>query len=76
MKHWDERERADVDLVRLSRAERKRLRAMFADIPAHRRRREPAHPGSIIGVAMAFAVLAGLLWALAPSGPVSGKLLP
>jgi hypothetical protein len=76
MKHWDERDRADVEPVRLSRAERKRVRAMFAQVPAHRRRRAQAHPGSMIGVALAFATLAALAWALAPSGPVSAKILP
>lgn len=77
MKHWDERERTDVEPVRLSRAERKRVRAMFADIPEHRRQRQPMHPGSVIGVALAFAVLAGLAWAMAPGGgPVSPKILP
>ncbi len=75
MKHWDERERADVKPARLSRGERKRVRAMFAQIPVHRRRREPMHPGSVIGVALAFATLAALAWALSPSGPVSGKIL-
>ena len=76
MKHWDERERTDVEPVRLTRAERKRVRAMFADIPEHRRQRQAAHPETMIGVALALAVLAALAWALAPSGPVSPKILP
>ena len=77
MKHWDERDVADVRPTRLSREERRRVRAMFADIPAHRRRARVAHPETLIGVALAFAALAALAWALAPSGgPVSAKLLP
>ncbi|MCL6684024.1 hypothetical protein [Sphingomonas alba] len=76
MKHWDETDVADCKPIRLSRADRKRLRAMFAHVPEHRRRREPTHPGSIIGVALAFATLAALAWALAPAGPVSPKILP
>jgi hypothetical protein len=76
MKHWDERDVADVRPVRLSRAERRRLRAMFAEQPAHRRRHEAPHVGSMIGVALAFAVLAGLAWAVSPADPVSARLLP
>ena len=77
MKHWDERDVADVRPQRLSRQERKHLRAMFADVPAHRRRPQATHPETLIGVAMAFAALAALAWALAPGGgPVSPKILP
>ena len=76
MKHWDESELADARPVRLSRAERKRLRALFAEPPAHRHRREPTNIGSVIGVALAFTVLAALAWAVAPADPVSSKVLP
>ena len=75
MKHWDERDLLDARPARLSPAERRRLRAMFAEQPAHRRRREPLDIGSVIGVALAFAVLAALAWALAPAAPVSAKIL-
>jgi hypothetical protein len=76
MKHWGERDLADVQPVRLSRAERKRVRALFAEVPAHRRSNEAPHVGSLIGVALAFAVLAGLAWAIIPADPVSPKILP
>jgi hypothetical protein len=75
MKHWDDRDAADCRPVRLSRAERKRLRAMFAERPAHRPAVRP-HAGSVIGLALAVTVLAGLAWALAPADPVSSRLLP
>jgi len=77
MKHWDERDVADVAPARLTRAERQHLRAMFADIPAHRRHRSTVHPETLIGVAMAFTALAALAWLLAPGGgPVSPEILP
>ena len=76
MKHWNERDVADVTPARLTRAERKRVRALFAQIPEHRRDRNPPHVASIIGVALAFAVLASLAWALAPTDPISSKILP
>ena len=76
MKHWVENDFGDAAPARLTRAERKRLRALFAQVPAHRRDRSPPHVGSIIGVALAFAVLASLAWAVAPADPISSKILP
>jgi hypothetical protein len=76
MKHWDERDVTDVRTVRLTRAERKRLRALFAQVPDHRRDRSPPHVGSLIGVALSFAVLVGIAWAIVPADPVSPKILP
>ena len=74
MKHWDERERTDGKAVRLSPAEQERLRALLAP-PAHRARVR-ADAGSVIGLALALAVLAGLAIALGQSGPVSPEVLP
>ena len=76
MKRWDGPDLADVTPTRLSRAERKRVRALFAQVPPHRRHRGPPDVGSIIGVALAFAMLAGIAWAIVPADPVSPKLLP
>jgi hypothetical protein len=76
MKHWDNPDLAEVARARLTRAERKRVRALFAQVPPHRRDRRPPDVGSIIGVAMALAVLAGIAWAIVPADPVSPKLLP
>lgn len=74
MKHWDGRDRDTAELP-LSKQERERLRAIFAENPAGRHHERP-HIGSWIGLALALAVLAGLAWVMAPSDPVSHKLLP
>lgn len=37
-------------------------------------RREPPRTGSVLGLALSLALLAGLAWALAPDGPVSSEL--
>ena len=73
MKHWDGLDE-DVAPLRLSRRERRRIRAMFAEQPAGRRQEKP-HVGSLIGLALALAVVAGLAWAVAPVDPVSSKLM-
>ena len=73
MKHWDERDVADVEELRLPRPEEARLAEMLAT--RARPRREPVHVGSMIGLALALAVLAGLAWVLTPADPVSPTLL-
>ena len=73
MKHWDERERADVKALRLSPAERERLRALM-EPPARQRRSEP-QVHSLVGLAIALTVLVGLAVLLAPSDPVSSRLI-
>ncbi len=74
MKHWDGRDRDDAILLRLPRQDRQRL-AQFLDPPAPPRRREPPHVGSVIGLALAVGLLAGMAWLLAPGDPVSSKLM-
>ena len=73
MKHWDGRDLPEAKELRLSRAERARLRALF-EAPAHRRQHR-THVGSKIGLALAIGVLIGLAWALSPGEPVSSTLV-
>jgi ferric-dicitrate binding protein FerR (iron transport regulator) len=74
MKHWDGRDRDDAVLLRLPQRDRARL-AQFFEAPSPPRRREPARIGSVIGLALALGMLAGLAWVLAPGSPVSSSLL-
>ena len=74
MKHWDERDLTDVRPVRLSRSDRKRLRALFAQQPKGRAKERP-HVGSLIGLSMAIGMLVLLAVALAPGDPVSSRIL-
>jgi hypothetical protein len=74
MKHWDGRDRDTAELP-LSKQERERLRAMFTERPTGRRPARP-HVGSLIGLALALGVLAGVALVLAPADPVSPRLLP
>ena len=73
MKHWGGRDRDDVAELPLTAAERARLRALFA-VPAHRRRQR-THIGSMIGAVLAVGLLVGLAVLLAPTDPISAKLL-
>lgn len=73
MKHWDGQEAAEPVVPRLSRRERRQLAHLF-EFPAHRRHRR-ADIGSLIGLGLALAMLAGLVVALAPGEPVSPDLL-
>lgn len=73
MKHWDGFDAAEPIAPRLTQRERRELAHLF-DLPAHRRTSR-AHMGSLIGLGLALAVLAGLAWALAPSDPISRDLL-
>ena len=71
MKHWDGRDRNDVDQLRLSPLDRARL-APFVGRPV---RREPMLP-LVLGLAFSFILVFGLAWALAPVGPVDPSLMP
>ena len=73
MKHWDGQDVAEPIAPRLSRRERRELAHLF-ELPAHRRTSR-AGMGSLIGLGLALAVLAGLAWALAPGEPISPDLL-
>jgi ferric-dicitrate binding protein FerR (iron transport regulator) len=73
MKHWDGRDRDDVTPLRLSERDRQRL-AQFFEAQAPPRRREP-QLGSMIGLVLVLALLAGLSWALSPGDPVSSQLM-
>ena len=73
MNHWDGRDLPEAKELRLSKAERARLRALF-EPPAHRRQHR-THVGSKIGLALAIGVLIGLAWVLAPGDPISAKLV-
>ncbi len=73
MKHWDGQDAAEPIVPRLSRRERRQLAHLF-ELPPHRRQGR-AHMGSLIGLGLALAVLAGLAWTLAPGDPVSPDLL-
>ena len=74
MKHWDGRDRDDVAELRLTPQDRERLAELFPT-PAPPRRRQQPHAGSVIGLALALGVLAGVAWVLAPGTPVSPRLL-
>lgn len=73
MKHWDGRDRDDVAGARLSRSDRAHLDRILGH--SARPRRAPPHPGSMIGLALALGMLAGLAWLLAPAQAVSSKIL-
>ena len=73
MRHWDGRDRDDGAALPLTRQERERLRALFRPAPGRPKARP--HMGSLIGVTLAFAVLAGLAVLLGPSDPISSKVL-
>lgn len=75
MKHWDGRDVAGVDELRLPRPDAARLEQMLPSPPPRARRKEP-QIHSWIGLALSLVVLAGLAWAMTPAGPVSPKLLP
>jgi hypothetical protein len=74
MKHWDGRDRDDVTELRLPQPDRTRLAQLFGS-PQPRRRRQPVHAGSLIGLVLAVGVVVGLALLLSPADPVSSKLL-
>ena len=73
MEHWDGRDLAQAAPLRLSRRDRRRLERMLGQ-PA-RQRHTPPHAATLVGVALALGLLAGLAWALAPVSPVSPEML-
>ena len=72
MKHWDGRDRDDVDQLRLSPLDRARL-TPFVGQPV--RRSEPTLP-LVLGMAFSFILVFGLIWALAPVGPIDPAVMP
>jgi hypothetical protein len=76
MKHWDGRDRDDAIQLRLPQRDAQRIRDLFAQPrpTPPQRRRQPPHVGSLIGLGLALAMLAGMALLLAPAEPVS-KLL-
>ena len=74
MKHWDGRDRDDVTELRLAPPDRARLARIFGSPPLTRRR-QPPHTGSLIGLALAVGLLVGLAVLLAPTAPISSRLV-
>jgi hypothetical protein len=72
MKHWDGRDRDHGFPLRVPRLDVARL-AQALRSPA--RRQHSPHIGSLIGLALAVGLVAGLAWVLAPADPVSAGLL-
>ena len=72
MKHWDGRDLPEAIELRPARLET-RVRDLFRD-PPKPKRREP-QIASVIGLVLAVTLLVALSWALAPSSPVSSKLV-
>ena len=73
MKHWDGRDRTEAVELRPARRDPARVRDLLREPPG--RRRGTPQTGSLIGLVLAVAFLVVLSWALAPSSPVSSKLL-
>ncbi len=73
MKHWDGRDRDDANPLRLPERDWLRVRELFLEMPRPRRRPMQVH--SLIGLALALGLLAGLAWALSAGDPVSDKLM-
>lgn len=73
MKHWDGRDRTEAVELRPARREAARVRDLIRQSPKPKR----AEPqiASLIGLAFAVVFLAALIWAVAPSNPVSSQLL-
>ena len=72
MRHWDPSD-AVAGSARLSRADRKRLNAVLTAQPLTRGRGRP-DLGSLLGLTLAIACLAGLAWAVTPTDPVSAEV--
>ena len=75
MKHWDGRDLPEAIELRPDVPEAARLRAQLRESPRHRPRRAEPQIASLIGLVLAVGLLITLSWALAPSSPVSPKLL-
>jgi hypothetical protein len=72
MKHWNPSD-AVAGASRLSRAERKRLDAILKSQPITRGRTRP-DLSSMVGLTLAIVFLAGLVWAVTPTDPVSAEV--
>ena len=72
MKHWDPSD-AVAGVARLSPGDRKRLAAVLRAQAPNRGRTRP-DLGSVIGLTLALAFLAGLAWAVTPTDPVSAEV--
>jgi hypothetical protein len=73
MKHWDGRDLPEAIELRVPRPDRQRLMAMLKQPPSARR--ESPQVGAIIGLVLALGLVIGLAFALAPSDPISARLL-
>ena len=77
MKHWDGQQ---IDAARPVALEEREMAALARDLPAPgpapagRRPRQRAGLGSMVGLGLSLAFLAGLAIALAPSSPVAREL--
>jgi hypothetical protein len=75
MKHWDGRDLPEAIELRPDVPEAARLRAQLRESPRPSPRRAEPQIASLIGLVLAVGLLITLSWALAPSSPVSPKLL-
>ena len=73
MKHWDGRDLPEAIELRPAEPEAARLRDQLRK--SYRPRRAEPQIASVIGLVLAVGMLVALSWALAPSSPVSPKLL-
>jgi hypothetical protein len=73
MKHWDGRDRTEVIELRPARREVARIRDQLRESP--KPKRAQPQTASLIGLVLAVGFLAVLSWALAPSSPVSSRLI-
>jgi hypothetical protein len=73
MKHWDGRDLPEAIELNPTTRESARLRDLLRE-PPRRKRGEP-QVASLIGLVLAVGFLLVLSWALAPSSPVSSRLL-
>lgn len=72
MRHWDPSDAGGAS-ARLPRSEQRRLNAALNAQPVNR---VPARPdlGSLVGLTLAIVFLAGLVWAVTPTDPVSAEV--
>jgi hypothetical protein len=76
MRHWNPAS-TDADAVRLSATDRQRLAELLGTSkpPAERPTRQPRPEiGSLVGLVLSLAFLAGIAWAIAPVEPVSAEV--
>jgi hypothetical protein len=72
VKHWDPSDSL-ADAARLSPGDHKRMAAMI-EASSKTRGRERPDLGSVVGLTLALAFLAGLAWAVTPTDPVSAEV--